>query len=75
MRTFMVRWALLQLLIGNSDAHGKNLSFFMNSAGLVLAPLYELVSINVYLSCLVRPSKLDIPQSWEAGVSNGRRVR
>ena len=75
MRTFMVRWALLQLLIGNSDAHGKNLSFFMNSAGLVLAPLYELVSINVYLSCLVRPSKLDISQSWEAGVSNGRRVR
>jgi len=47
-RTFMVRWALLQLLIGNSDAHGKNLSFYMNSAGLVPAPLYDLVSINVY---------------------------
>jgi hypothetical protein len=44
----MVRWAVLQLLIGNSDARGKNLSFFMNSAGLVPAPLYDLVSINVY---------------------------
>lgn len=47
-RSFMVRWALLQLLIGNSDAHGKNLSFFMSSAGLVPAPLYDLVSVNAY---------------------------
>jgi len=47
-RAFMVRWALLQLLIGNSDAHGKNLSFFLSSAGLVPAPLYDLVSVNAY---------------------------
>jgi len=31
-----------------SDAHGKNLSFFMNSAGLVPAPLYDLNS-DVYV--------------------------
>jgi serine/threonine-protein kinase HipA len=47
-RAFMVRWALLQLLIGNSDAHGKNLSFFLSSAGLVPAPLCDLVSVNAY---------------------------
>ncbi|MDE1179266.1 HipA domain-containing protein [Paraburkholderia sp.] len=47
-RTLMIRWALLQLLIGNSDAHGKNISFFVNRAGLVPAPLYDLVSVNAY---------------------------
>ncbi len=32
-RAFMVQWALLQLLIGNSDAHGKNFSFFVRQEG------------------------------------------
>ncbi|WP_109484159.1 HipA domain-containing protein [Paraburkholderia sp. C35] len=47
-RTFMIRWALYQLLIGNSDAHGKNLSFFLQDGGLRPAPLYDLVSVNAY---------------------------
>lgn len=47
-RTFMTRWAIFQLLIGNSDAHGKNLSFFMQRGGLAPAPLYDLVSVNAY---------------------------
>ncbi|ACC70257.1 HipA domain-containing protein [Paraburkholderia phymatum] len=47
-RTFMIRWALFQLLIGNSDAHGKNLSFFVHGGGLDPAPLYDLVSVNAY---------------------------
>jgi serine/threonine-protein kinase HipA len=47
-RTFMIRWALFQLLIGNSDAHGKNLSFFVHGGGLEPAPLYDLVSVNAY---------------------------
>jgi serine/threonine-protein kinase HipA len=47
-RTFLVRWAVLQLLIGNSDAHGKNISFFMRASNLEPAPLYDLVSVNVY---------------------------
>jgi serine/threonine-protein kinase HipA len=45
---FMVRWALLQLLIGNSDAHGKNFSFFVHDAGIEPTPMYDLVSVNVY---------------------------
>jgi len=44
----MIRWALFQLLIGNSDAHGKNISFFVRSSGLSPAPFYDLVSVNVY---------------------------
>ena len=47
-RQFMVRWAVLNLLLGNSDAHGKNLSFFVGPAGLEPAPLYDLVSVCVY---------------------------
>ncbi|VWM06134.1 HipA domain-containing protein [Burkholderia lata] len=47
-RTAMLRWALLQLLIGNSDAHGKNISFFVSGGGLAPAPLYDLVCVNVY---------------------------
>jgi serine/threonine-protein kinase HipA len=47
-RTFMTRWAIFQLLIGNSDAHGKNLSFFVERGGLAPAPLYDLVSVNAY---------------------------
>ena len=39
---------LLQLLIGNSDAHGKNISFFVSGGGLAPAPLYDLVCVNVY---------------------------
>ena len=47
-RPFLVRWALLQLMLGNSDAHGKNISFFVSRAGLTPAPMYDLVSVNVY---------------------------
>lgn len=44
----LVRWALFQYLIGNSDAHGKNVSFFCQPAGLELAPFYDLVSVVQY---------------------------
>ncbi|ARP80184.1 toxin HipA [Bordetella genomosp. 8] len=47
-RMFFLRWAILQLLIGNSDAHGKNLSFFLNDAGLSPAKLYDLVCVHAY---------------------------
>jgi serine/threonine-protein kinase HipA len=44
----LIRWSLLQYLIGNSDAHGKNLSFLLEPAGLRLAPAYDLVSVCIY---------------------------
>jgi len=47
-RQFFLRWAILQLLIGNSDAHGKNLSFFLSRTGLAPAPLYDLVCVQIY---------------------------
>lgn len=44
----MLRWTLFQLVVGNSDAHGKNFSFFVHRAGLQAAPWYDLVSVVRY---------------------------
>ncbi len=44
----ILRWVLFQYLIGNSDAHGKNISFYVNHDGLHPAPAYDLVSVVVY---------------------------
>lgn len=47
-RMALTRWAILQYLIGNSDAHGKNISFLVEPGGLYLAPAYDLVSVCIY---------------------------
>lgn len=48
-RLAMLRWALFQFLIGNSDAHGKNFSFFVRPCGLLEpTPWYDLVSVLQY---------------------------
>lgn len=47
-RMTLLRWALFQFLIGNSDAHGKNFSFFVRREGLDPAPWYDLVSLAQY---------------------------
>ncbi len=48
-RLSMLRWALFQLLIGNSDAHGKNFSFSVRPGGLLEpTPWYDLVSVLQY---------------------------
>lgn len=45
----VIEAALLNFLIGNSDAHGKNLALLHPARGDVrLAPLYDLVSTQVY---------------------------
>jgi serine/threonine-protein kinase HipA len=49
-RLTMLRWALFQFIIGNSDAHGKNFSFFVHGQGLDPAPWYDLVSVVQYPS-------------------------
>ncbi|MDF1524881.1 MAG: HipA domain-containing protein [bacterium] len=44
----LLNWTLFQLLIGNSDAHGKNISFFVSRSGIDVAPSYDLLNIDVY---------------------------
>lgn len=44
----LLHWCLFQYLIGNSDAHGKNLSFFVQRHALTLAPAYDLVCVEAH---------------------------
>lgn len=47
-RLKLLRWTIFQILIGNTDAHAKNLSFHSGPAGLDLAPAYDLVNGLVF---------------------------
>src|SRR5690554_2422464 len=49
-RIALLRWQLFNLLIGNGDAHLKNLSFLPkpDAGGMELAPHYDLLSTAVY---------------------------
>lgn len=44
----LLNWTLFQLLIGNNDAHGKNISFFVGRNGIDVAPAYDLVNVEIY---------------------------
>lgn len=44
----MLDWALFNILIFNSDAHGKNISFYVGTKGISVAPFYDLVNIKMY---------------------------
>jgi serine/threonine-protein kinase HipA len=41
-------WLIFNLLIGNSDAHGKNVSLLLLPQGPILAPFYDLISTRIY---------------------------
>ncbi len=44
----LLRWAIFQYIVGNADAHGKNVSFFSRPHGLAVAPFYDIVSTVQY---------------------------
>jgi serine/threonine-protein kinase HipA len=44
----LLKWALFNFLIGNADAHAKNLSFLYAGGTIRLAPFYDLLSTAVY---------------------------
>lgn len=47
-RERILRWLIFNFLIGNSDAHAKNISFLVNPDGFELAPFYDLLCVKVY---------------------------
>ncbi|WP_454726251.1 MULTISPECIES: HipA domain-containing protein [Cupriavidus] len=47
-RLGIYRWVVFNVLVGNGDAHMKNLSFFADPDGYSLAPFYDIVSTVVY---------------------------
>lgn len=44
----LANWLVFNYLIGNGDAHAKNIAFWYTDEGLRLAPFYDLVSTIVY---------------------------
>ncbi len=49
-RARLFAWLVFNVLVGNSDAHLKNLSFLVSHEGVQLAPFYDLLSIATYES-------------------------
>ncbi len=44
----LLHWAMFNLIIGNSDAHGKNFSFFIDKRGLKPTPFYDMLCVMMY---------------------------
>ncbi len=46
--TLLLDWTIFNVLIGNADAHAKNISLLLTDAGPQLAPFYDLMCTAVY---------------------------
>ena len=44
----LLRWSIFNVVAGNADAHGKNVSFLIEPSGISLAPFYDLVCTRAY---------------------------
>lgn len=60
-RQAIYRWLVFNTLVGNNDAHLKNLSFFARPDGISLTPHYDLLSTAVYAR---DHSWMDMELSW-----------
>lgn len=47
-RMALLRWAVFNFLIGNADAHAKNLAMIFTDRGPRLAPFYDLICTQIY---------------------------
>jgi serine/threonine-protein kinase HipA len=44
----LLQWLVFNTVIGNNDAHGKNISLLLSQNGVRLAPFYDLLSTAIY---------------------------
>jgi serine/threonine-protein kinase HipA len=47
-RLELISWAIFNFLVGNADAHAKNLSLLITPGGVSLAPFYDLIATSAY---------------------------
>lgn len=47
-RLALLKWVIFNFLIGNADAHAKNLAMIFTSHGPRIAPFYDLICTQVY---------------------------
>jgi len=52
----LLNWMAFNYLIGNADAHGKNISLLLTAKGPKLAPFYDLLSTTIYPGLSERPA-------------------
>jgi len=43
-----INWILFNWIIGNSDAHGKNISFYVGKEGISITPFYDILNTTLY---------------------------
>ena len=61
----LMRWSLFNWLVGNADAHGKNLSWLYSPNGSTsLAPFYDLVCTRNYKN-LAREMAMTLGGAWD----------
>ena len=44
----LLNWAMFNLIVGNSDSHAKNFSFFVDKNGIRPTPFYDILCILMY---------------------------
>ena len=44
----LLDWILFNLIVGNTDAHGKNLSFFVDKKQISITPFYDILNTAMY---------------------------
>ena len=43
-----ISWILFNLIVGNTDAHGKNISFYVGKKGISLTSFYDILNTAMY---------------------------
>ena len=61
----LVTWNMINLILGNSDAHGKNISFFVDKDGLEIAPFYDIVNVTMYKGQYAQDMAMAIDDEFE----------
>lgn len=61
----LLQWVLFNLLIGNSDAHAKNISWFVGPNGIQIAPVYDLLCLDSYASQYDRDLALAVGDTFD----------
>ncbi len=70
----LMRWTLFNLLAGNSDAHGKNLSLLYSDSGPPhLAPFYDLVCTRNYNN-LAREMAMSLGGAWDPDLVSAKHL-
>lgn len=63
----LIRWALYNVVVGNADAHAKNIAIIQHNGAIRLAPFYDLLSTTVYGSNLDTGLAMSIGREYDPG--------